>query len=205
MPADFHRRLAEALNAQPPRAAAPGVGRAAAVLLPVVARPEPSLILTVRSDTLPSHQGQISFPGGAMDPSDESPEAAALRETEEELGLRPSLVRVLGRLDDVETYVSGYVVTPVVGWLERLPELTPNPAEVADVFTVPTRELTDEIRADPGFLYGGRSYPTEAWIYDGYVIWGATARILRLFLARLGACGLGRTPAPEEAAWPESS
>jgi 8-oxo-dGTP pyrophosphatase MutT (NUDIX family) len=204
MPADFDRRLAEALNAQPPRAVAPDAGRAAAVLLPIVARPEPSLIFTVRSDTLPSHQGQISFPGGAMDSSDESPEAAALRETQEELGLHPSQVRVLGRLDAVETYVSGYVVTPVVGWLERPPKLTPNPTEVAHVFTVPTRELTDEIRADPGFLYGGRSYPTEAWIWDGYVIWGATARILRLFLVRLAAGGLGRRPSPE-AAWPESS
>jgi 8-oxo-dGTP pyrophosphatase MutT (NUDIX family) len=204
MPADFHGRLAAALNAQPPRNAAPGTGRAAAVLLPIVVRPEPSLIFTVRTDSLSSHRGQISFPGGAIDPSDGSPEGAALRETQEELGLPPSDVRVLGRLDAVETYVSGYVVTPVVGWLEQPPELTPNPAEVAHVFSVPIGELTDEIRVDPGFLFRGRSYPTEAWIWDDYVIWGVTARILRAFLGRLAACGLGRAPAPEPA-WPESS
>jgi 8-oxo-dGTP pyrophosphatase MutT (NUDIX family) len=204
MPADFPRRLAAALDAQPRRNAAPGTGRAAAVLLPIVARPEPSLIFTVRTDTLSSHSGQISFPGGAIDPSDPSPEAAALRETQEELGLPRSDVRVLGRLDAFETYVSGYVVTPVVGWLERPPDLTPNPAEVAHVFSIPTRELTDEIRVEPGFAFGGRSYPTEAWIWDDYVIWGVTARILRAFLVRLAACGLGRAPSPEPA-WPESS
>jgi 8-oxo-dGTP pyrophosphatase MutT (NUDIX family) len=204
MPADFERRLGAALRSPAPRVAASGSGRAAAVLVPVIARPEPSLVFTVRTETLPSHKGQISFPGGALDPTDASPEAAALREADEELALEPRHVRILGRLDAVETYVSGYVVTPVVGWLERLPELAPNPAEVAHVFSVPLRELTDEIRADPGFAFGGRSYTTEAWIWEGYVIWGATARILRLLLARLASSGLGSAPAPE-AAWPKPS
>jgi 8-oxo-dGTP pyrophosphatase MutT (NUDIX family) len=172
--------------------------------VPVVARPKPSLIFTVRTETLPSHKGQISFPGGAIDATDATPEDAALRETQEEVSLDPRDVRLLGRLDAVETYVSGYVVTPVVGWLERLPELTPNPAEVAHVFSVPLAELTDETRADPGFALRGRSYPTEAWIWEGYVIWGATARILRLFLVRLAACGIGSAPVPE-VAWRESS
>jgi 8-oxo-dGTP pyrophosphatase MutT (NUDIX family) len=193
MSEQFREALARALATHPPRRAPPQSGRAAAVLLPVVAAPAPALIFTVRTDTLPSHQGQISFPGGAVEASDASPEAAALREAREELELDG--VRVLGLLDSVETFVSGYVVTPVVGWIERPPALTPNPVEVAEVFSVPLAELTDEIRSDPGFSHKGRAYPTEAWIWRGHVIWGVSARVLRLFLQRLAAAGLADAPA----------
>jgi 8-oxo-dGTP pyrophosphatase MutT (NUDIX family) len=198
---DLAETLSAALRTHRPRAAPPGAGRAAAVLLPVIGGPEPSLIFTVRTDTLPSHKGQISFPGGAIDPTDASPEAAALREAREELAMRE--VRVLGRLDAIETFVSGYVITPVVGWLAAAPQLEPNPAEVASVFSVPLRELNEELRADAGFTFQGSSYPTEAWIWGTHVIWGVTARILRLFLERLADAGLG--PAPGGEAWRESS
>jgi 8-oxo-dGTP pyrophosphatase MutT (NUDIX family) len=202
MPEDFRTRLAAALAAVRPRAAPPGAGRAAAVLLPVVGGPEPSLIFTVRSDALPSHKGQISFPGGGIDGADATPEAAALREAREELSLDPAAVAVLGRLDALETFVSGYVVTPVVGWIDEPPALRPNPSEVVEAFAVPIAELTDDIRADPGTSVNGRPYPTEAWIYNRYVIWGVTARILRTFLTLLAASGLA--PAPGGVAPPAS-
>lgn len=176
--------------------------RDAAVLIPIVAVPEPTLIFTVRTDQLPSHKGQISFPGGSIDPEDDSPEAAALREAEEEIGLDPKAVRILGRFDDFPTYVTGYVVSPVVGWIEETPQLIPNPAEVAEVLHVPISHLVDDIRRDPGFVEGDRTYPTEAWVWNGHIIWGVTARVVRVFLEHLAAAGLGPRPAGT-GVWPD--
>src|SRR5207249_1357791 len=102
---------------------------------------------------------------------DASPADAALRESCEEIGIPPKAVRVLGELETFPTFVSGYAVTPVVGWIDELPELHPNPAEVAQVFLVPLDMLGDEIRSDAGFTFGGRTYPTEAWIWEDNVIW----------------------------------
>lgn len=201
MPTDFRRRLSAAVGGHDPLRVSVEGARAAAVLVPVVGGPDPSLIFTLRTETLPSHKGQISFPGGSIDAGDASPVDAALRETSEEIGLDPAAVEVLGELDTFPTYVSGYVVTPVVGWLEELPQLTPNPAEVARVLVVPLSDLTEEIRADPGFTHAGRTFPTEAWIWDGNVIWGVTARVLRGFLELLGRAGLVDTPAGD-GMWP---
>lgn len=169
-------------------------GRAAAVLLPIVASPEPSLIFTVRTDTLPSHKGQISFPGGSIDPTDPTPEFAALRETQEEIGIDPGAVTVLGELETFPTFVSGYIVTPVVGWLEDMPELNVNAGEVAEVLVVPVADLTEAIRQEPGFMHASRTYPTEAWVWNDKVIWGVTARILRMFLERVAEAGLADPP-----------
>jgi len=174
--------------------------RAAAVLIPIYPAPEPTIIFTVRSESLPSHKGQISFPGGSIDPDDASPEHAALREAEEEIGLDPSSVTLVGRLDDMPTFVSGYVVSPIVGLLDGRPELTPNPAEVAHVLQVPLDDLVDDIRREPGFSELGRTYPTEAWVWNEHVIWGVTARLLRDLLARLGAAGLTKPPG-ETTSW----
>jgi 8-oxo-dGTP pyrophosphatase MutT (NUDIX family) len=177
----------------------------AAVLIPIVATKEPTLIFTVRTEHLRSHSGQISFPGGRIDPGDASPEAAALRETREEIALPETSVRLLGNLDDIETFVSGYVVTPVVGWIEEPVTLTPNPAEVAAVLEVPLSELTDETRREPGFDHGGRTLPTEAWVWRENIIWGVTARIVRLFLYRLADAGLAQAPGDTVSPWPETS
>ena len=204
MSSEFRERLSAALESHEPQRVSVDDARDAAVLIPIVAEPEPTLLFTVRTETLSSHKGQISFPGGSIDPSDEDATAAALREAEEEIGLAPNSVEVLGELDSFPTYVSGYVVTPVVGWLSSPPELKPNPAEVAEVIAVPVSSLTEQIRAEPGFVHGGRSFPTEGWVWQERVIWGVTARILRSFLALMAEAGLADAPGPTTSwtGWP---
>lgn len=204
MPEDFERRLRAILDSRRPQHVKIKEAKDASVLIPIVAQPVPTLIFTVRTDTLPSHKGQISFPGGRIDPEDESPRAAALRETQEEIGLPPNYVRVLGELDSMPTFVSGYVIHPFIGWLEEEPELKPNPAEVAEILHVPITDLAEDIRREPGFAHGGRTYPTEAWVWKGHVIWGVTARIIREFLGLLASADLVDPPGDTESwsAWP---
>lgn len=194
MPAEFEQSLRAALAAHRPARVHVPHARAAAVLIPVVAAPEPSVLFTVRTETVRSHKGQISFPGGSVDPTDASAKAAALRETQEEIGLDPAAVDVVGELDTTPTFVSGFVISPFVGVLRETPPLRPNPAEVAEVLEVPLADLNDEIRAEPGFAHAGRTYPTEAWIWRDYVIWGVTARLIRLFLGVLADGGLVSAP-----------
>lgn len=196
MPAGFERSLRATLAAHRPQRVHVPDARAAAVLVPVLTDPEPAVLFTVRTETVRSHKGQISFPGGSIDPGDASPEAAALREAEEEIGLDARSVEVVGELDTTPTFVSGFVISPFVGLVRGRPRLRPNPAEVAEVLEVPLGELNDGIRAEPGFAHAGRTYPTEAWIWRDYVIWGVTARLIRLFLGVLAEGGL--VPAPSE-------
>ena len=204
---DLRVRLHEVLSAHDPQRVDMPEARDAAVLIPIVAVPEPTLIFTVRTDTLSSHKGQISFPGGAIDATDPSPEAAALRETQEELGLDPASVEVLGELDTTPTFVTGYLVFPFVGWIERPPALDPNPAEVKEVLEVPITDLSGRIRREPGFEHRGRSYPTEAWVWNDYVIWGVTARLIRQFLDKVAATGYVEAPGDTTSwgAWPAPS
>lgn len=200
MPDYFRDRLRRALNARKPRRVSLADARDAAVLIPVVGSPEPTLIFTVRTETLPSHKGQISFPGGSIDP-DESAVQAAVRETHEEVGIEPEAVEVLGELDSMPTFVSGYVIAPVVGWLDEMPALVPNAAEVAEVLAVPIADLVEDIREQPGFTHRGQTYPTEAWLWHDHVIWGVTARLLRTFLVLLARAGLAEAPGPAPQ-WP---
>lgn len=197
MPDDFERRLVAALQAHAPRSTTQEGARSAAVLIPVVLGAEPTVIFTRRTDTLPSHKGQISFPGGSIDAGDPSAASAALRETKEEIGLEPSSVRIVGELDTFPTYVTGYVVTPFVGLIDSEPELERNPGEVAEVLHIPLGELDERIRSDPGFSHAGRTYPTEAWVWNDRVIWGVTARIVRFFLELLAGAGLTAPAGPD--------
>lgn len=201
MPDDPRGRLSQALAAHQPRHITPDGSRAAAVLIPIVALPEPTLLFTRRTDTVRSHKGQISFPGGAVDATDASLADAALREAQEEIALRPAAVSVIGELDTFPTVVSGYTVTPFVGWLESEPSLEPNPAEVAEVLHVPLAELNDEIRVEPGFEHSGRTFPTEAWVWRDRVIWGVTARIVREFLHVAAEAALVAPPGGDPLWW----
>jgi 8-oxo-dGTP pyrophosphatase MutT (NUDIX family) len=159
----------------------------AAVLLPIVVRDDgPRLIFTTRTMNVAKHKGQISFPGGMTEPGDDGPEATALREAQEEIGLDPALVQVLGALDDQIT-ITGFAVTPVVGFVDPGAELAPDPVEVQDVFEVPLAVLTDPARHDEELMeHRGERFRTHRYLADGdRVIWGATARIVTSFLAAL--------------------
>lgn len=161
---------------------------AAAVLVPVVARhPGPTLLYTQRPQDMPTHAGQISFPGGRCEPRDVNTRATALREAHEELGIEPAHVQVLGELDDVATPV-GFVITPVVGWLGGLPELKPDPREVDEYFEVSIDDLIDPAHfRDQGIReIAGKTYRTPEYRAAGRLIWGATARITQRLLEILG-------------------
>ena len=148
----------------------------AAVLVPIVTHPEGlSVLFTLRTPHLSAHAGQVSFPGGRVEPGDEDEAAAALRETEEEIGLRPDQIRLIGRLD---TYVTrtGFRIHPLVGFVAPPLALVPDPQEVADVFEVPLDFLIDPTnRRRESRLYQGRERFFWAIPYDSRYIWGATA------------------------------
>ncbi len=155
------------------------VATPAAVLVPVVNRPHGlSVILTRRTDHLNNHAGQISFPGGKVDAVDASPEHAALRETEEEIGLARRHIHVLGRLPDY-FIPTGFRVTPIVGWVEPPFELTLDAFEVAEAFEVPLAYVIDPAhRQMQSAMRAGRLRHFYAMPYEGYNIWGATAGML---------------------------
>jgi len=159
--------------------------RDAAVLAPIVARPDGfTILLTRRADTLSSHTGQIAFPGGRLDPG-ESPVEAALRETWEEIGLDPAFVDPVGLSDRYAT-VTGYGVTPVVALVRPGFELKPNPQEVAEVFETPFAFLMDPANHRREFFEReGRKRWFYAMPWGDKYIWGATAGMLRVLWVRL--------------------
>ena len=161
--------------------------RSAAVLVPLVDRPdELTVLLTRRTEHLNAHAGQISFPGGRLESHDAGAEAAALRETEEETGIDPGFVDIVGRLDNYET-VTGYRVAPFVGIVQPNFVLTPDSFEVAEVFEVPLRFLMDPAnhQRHSGWRNGQRRH-WYAMPYGDYYIWGATAGMLVNLYHRVG-------------------
>lgn len=166
---------------------AAGALKPAGVLVALVPRPEgATIILTRRTDDMPTHAGQIAFPGGRMQPNDPTVVDAALREAREEVGLDPALVDVIG-LSDAWHSVTSFHITPVVGIVREPPALRADPREVADVFEVPFDFLMDpanHIRETRHWNGQDRHYWTMPW--QGRHIWGATAGMLRALSMRLG-------------------
>ena len=157
----------------------------AAVLLPVIMRPEPSILFTQRTAHLARHSGQVSFPGGRADAGDLSPVETALRETMEETGIAPTFVNVAGYLPRYRTG-TGYDISPVVGILSDGFTLMPNPDEVAEAFEAPLAYFLDPAnRRLETRIWGGRERSFYVFSPEGRTIWGATAAILMDFAARL--------------------
>jgi len=204
---DFRRRVAERLG--PGRGEAVGdhsfspeiaelflaiERRPAAVLVPIIQRePEATLLLTERTGALRAHAGQIAFPGGRIDPEDSGPEAAALREAEEEIGLTADYVETLCRGPDYLTG-SGYHVATVIALVRPGFELKLNPAEVADAFEVPLAFLMDPANHRKGSrVWQGAARTFFEMPYGDRHIWGITAGILRVLYERLYVDPVGAT------------
>ena len=178
---------------QRPRVPPPGTdSRRAAVLVPVLLEPDGArLVYTVRKDHLQDHAGQISFPGGSMDPGDRSLLETALREAEEEIDLSPDLVEVIGELEEMYIPPSDFRVSPFVGLLPPEAELVLHPDEVEEIFTVSLDELmSPETFRKTLLRRDGRDYEVPVFAVKGSntrrEIWGATAAMTAALLARLG-------------------
>ena len=177
---DLRAALRAALDPDP--APQPGPGdRLAAVLAPLVERPEPTLVFTVRSIDLSRHAGEISFPGGLQDPG-ESLAETALRESNEEIGLDAAAVELVGALPPVHTFVSGILVVPFVGVIQRPPTFTPSDGEIDEVLTFEVAKLADVERVVEIPRDGGRVWRGFAYELDGHTIWGATGWMLHTLL-----------------------
>ena len=162
--------------------------RPAAVLVPVDDGPQGPTLILIRRTPGGHHSGQVAFPGGRPEPADASLEQTALREAEEELGIRPDLVEVVGRLPVVETIVSNYAIHPFVGRLAARPEMTPQTSEVAAVLDVPLEALMTEpleewwdLPAVDGSGDRRRLIRFFPWGEDR--IWGATQRMIESLVA----------------------
>lgn len=160
----------------------------AVVLVGLVPRAEgPAILLTRRNDDLRNHAGQVSFPGGRLDPDDADAVAGALRETEEEVGIAGASIRPLGYLDPLAT-ITGFRVTPVVARIDPGYVARPDPVEVAEVFEVPLAYLLDPANLESRrFAVGGRERTVWEYRYPTQRIWGATASILLNLRHRLDA------------------
>ncbi len=164
-------------------------GREAAVLMPFRPVPggPPTLTFTKRRDDLPSHAGQISFPGGSSDPEDADHVATALREAHEEVAIPPQSVEVIGALEPMSTVVSDFAVYPIAGVIPEDLVLTPNPGEVDHVFEVDIATLV-AVREKRELQRAGMTFTTEAFDTEHGLIWGVTGYILGRLIDRIEDC-----------------
>jgi 8-oxo-dGTP pyrophosphatase MutT (NUDIX family) len=185
----FPEALRAQLAARVPVTRAEWEARPAAVLVPLYREGgEWHLLLTLRTDTVESHKGQVAFPGGRVDADDATRVDTALRETEEEIGLPRDCVAVIGQLDELLT-VTQYRITPIVGLIAWPWEFRLSTAELAAVFGVPLPWLADPANLHTQFrepLVPGPKVPVYYFYYGEYTIWGATARIIRNLLEVAG-------------------
>jgi 8-oxo-dGTP pyrophosphatase MutT (NUDIX family) len=191
MDSDLPTRLARLLAERPPQARPDGDAQPAAVLVPLYQQGGTwHVLFTLRTGNVDVHRGQVAFPGGRMEPSDQGPEQTALREAHEEIGLRPEDVSLIGRLDPLLT-ITRFRVEPVVGAIPWPYPLRLNRREVELAFGVPLAWLQDpanlEIQQRPSPI-PGPSIPVLFFRpYEGQVVWGATARITVNLLETIGA------------------
>lgn len=182
-PSSLEERLRTALEARPLRSyEMPAGGREAAVLLMLFERGgEPWMVFTKRTHQVQHHKGEISFPGGARDPEDPDIEATAVRETVEELGVDPADIRIVGRLDELPTYVTGYNVTPYVAVVPEQHSYRPSADEIDEIIELPVEELARIGRRE---TIERRGFQIETNVFEtrGHYIWGFTGGVLRLFL-----------------------
>jgi 8-oxo-dGTP pyrophosphatase MutT (NUDIX family) len=179
----------ERLATPPPLRLPPSDSRQAAVLVPLYADAgELWTLLTRRSDALPHHRGQVAFPGGGRELGEDL-WAAALRESEEEIGLAPATVLRLGQLDEVGS-PAGFRIVPCVGAIPHGFEARPSPDEIDEVFAVPMSALASpQLAEDREVVINGKRRTIRIYHVGRHLIWGLTARILQNLLARLGIAG----------------
>ncbi|MGH7321477.1 MAG: NUDIX hydrolase [Candidatus Rokuibacteriota bacterium] len=180
-PGSLSARLAMVFKGRRRRVVEAGDCVPAAVLVLFVYRgDEPYLVVTKKTDTVPHHRGQFSFPGGIVETFDGSRVEAALREAQEEIGLDPSAVEVLGLFDDTPTNATRFVITPVVGLCRTAPEFRADGREIERVVEIPLRHLLDPAcYREELWERNGVPHPVGFFTCGDDVVWGATARILR--------------------------
>jgi 8-oxo-dGTP pyrophosphatase MutT (NUDIX family) len=182
----LRERLRAVLGAREPVRLTPQDRVPAAVLILVFERDgEPWIVFTRRTHEVKHHKGEISFPGGARDAEDADLRATALRETWEEIGLDPDAVDVVGEMDDFPTFVTNYLVTPVVGVIPPPEAYIHSEFEVGEVLELPVRELASGLRIED-WRERGRTHPMFFFEARGHTVWGVTGYILAAFLTITG-------------------
>lgn len=185
---DWRARIESRLDRAPSELRLGSTLKPAAILLPIIEREQPTILLTKRSENMPTHAGQISFPGGRVHPGDRTLVETALREFEEETGIGREFVAVGGFLDPYETVNSGFMILPVVGFVREGFTLNASTQEVAEVFEAPLDYLCDPRNRSPmsverqGVVREFHTIP-----FAGHTIWGATAEIIVNLSGRLCA------------------
>jgi len=156
----------------------------AAVLIPIFCKDgEYHILFTKRSDRVMHHKGQISFPGGARSQGDASLRDTAIRESWEEIGLKPKDAEIVGELDDTPTTTSGFCIAPFVAFIPYPYKLSLSPYEISEAFSVPVSALLHKAkRKKERYTFGGRAFVGYSYEYEGRVIWGATAKIVQQLL-----------------------
>jgi len=184
----FREHVARILKVRPPRRETPPGYRRAAVLLPLYETPAgPYLVLTKRTDRVPTHKGQISFPGGGFHQADGDLLTTALRESAEEIGLQSHDVAVAGVLDDAATAASAHVVRPFVGFIPHPYPFRLDTFEIEELIHLPLGPLLEENQfREEIWDQGGRPHSVFFYDHAGQTIWGLTARILKQFVEVVG-------------------